>query len=116
MSIAQRTAPPAGPVVQDRREGRTRSSTGRHRISYVFVSGYVLLALAFGVLPTLYALRMSFTTSEGTFAGAENFSRVIDDFRFWPAVQHVAADLVVSEIDNLAVIPGKPQSGATRDP
>jgi pimeloyl-ACP methyl ester carboxylesterase len=33
------------------------------------------------------------------------------------AVQHVAADAVVVEIDKLsAVIPGKPQSGATRDP
>ena len=75
--------------------GRPRSSTGRHRISYVFVSGYVLLALAFGVLPTLYALRMSFTTSEGAFSGVENFSRVIDDFRFWPAVQHVAAFVAI---------------------
>jgi len=75
--------------------GRTRSSTSRHRISYVFVSGYVLLALAFGVLPTLYAVRMSFTTSEGTFSGVENFSRVIDDFRFWPAVQHVAAFVAI---------------------
>ena len=55
----------------------------------------MLLALAFGVLPTLYALRMSFTTSEGTFSGVENFSRVIDDFRFWPAVQHVAAFVAI---------------------
>ncbi|WP_082570582.1 carbohydrate ABC transporter permease [Cellulomonas sp. Root485] len=95
MSIAQLTTPPAGPAAQDRRVGRTRSSTSRHRISYVFVSGYVLLALAFGVLPTLYAVRMSFTTSEGTFSGVENFSRVIDDFRFWPAVQHVAAFVAI---------------------
>ena len=76
--------------------GRPRSLTGRwNRISYVFVSGYVVLALAFGVLPTLYALRMSFTTSEGAFSGVENFSRVIDDFRFWPAVQHVAAFVAI---------------------
>ena len=67
----------------------------RSRISYAFVSGYVLLALAFGVLPTLYALRMSVTTADGAFAGIENFSRVIDDFRFWPAVQHVAAFVAI---------------------
>jgi len=70
--------------------------TGRwNRISYAFVSGYVLLALAFGVFPTIYALRMSFTSSEGTFSGVDNFQRVIDDFRFWPAVQHVAAFVVI---------------------
>jgi pimeloyl-ACP methyl ester carboxylesterase len=32
------------------------------------------------------------------------------------AVQHVATDVVVEEIGKLTVIPGKPRSGATRDP
>lgn len=96
MSIAQRTTSPAGPATRDRRAGRPRSLTGRwNRISYAFVSGYVLLALAFGVFPTIYALRMSFTSAEGTFSGVDNFQRVIDDFRFWPAVQHVAAFVVI---------------------
>ena len=96
MSIAERTTSPAGPATRDRRAGRPRSLTGRwNRISYAFVSGYVLLALAFGVFPTIYALRMSFTSSEGTFSGVDNFQRVIDDFRFWPAVQHVAAFVVI---------------------
>lgn len=96
MSIAERTTSPAGPSTRDRRAGRPRSLTGHwNRISYAFVSGYVLLALAFGVLPTIYALRMSFTSSEGTFSGVDNFSRVIDDFRFWPAVQHVSAFVAI---------------------
>ncbi|WP_456825589.1 carbohydrate ABC transporter permease [Cellulomonas sp. P5_E12] len=96
MSIAERTTSPAGPATRDRRAGRPRSLTGRwNRISYAFVSGYVLLTLAFGVFPTIYALRMSFTSSEGTFSGVDNFQRVIDDFRFWPAVQHVAAFVVI---------------------
>ena len=96
VSISELTTSPAGPATRDRRAGRPRSLTGRwNRISYAFVSGYVLLALAFGVFPTIYALRMSFTSSEGTFSGVDNFQRVIDDFRFWPAVQHVAAFVVI---------------------
>jgi multiple sugar transport system permease protein len=96
VSISELTTSPAGPATRARRAGRPRSLTGRwNRISYAFVSGYVLLALAFGVFPTIYALRMSFTSSEGTFSGVDNFQRVIDDFRFWPAVQHVAAFVVI---------------------
>jgi len=96
VSISELTTSPAGPATRDRRAGRPRSLTGRwNRISYAFVSGYVLLALAFGVFPTIYALRMSFTSSEGTFSGVDEFLQEIDDFRFWPAVQHVAAFVVI---------------------
>jgi multiple sugar transport system permease protein len=49
----------------------------------------VLLLLAFGFGPTLYALFLAFTKL-GVFVGVDNFVKVFGDFRFFPAVQHVA--------------------------
>jgi multiple sugar transport system permease protein len=62
---------------------------------YAFSSLYALLLVAFGVLPTLYALYLSFTGSDGSFVGGSNYARVVVDFRFWPAVGHVASYLVI---------------------
>lgn len=62
--------------------------------AYVFSSGYVLLLLVFGVLPMVYALYLSFTKS-GQFVGLDNYVKAIGDYRFLPAVQHVAAFLVI---------------------
>ncbi|MCB2175337.1 MAG: sugar ABC transporter permease [Actinomycetales bacterium] len=73
-------------------------------MSYVFVSGYVLFALAFGVLPTLYALWMSLTGSQGGFAGLDNFVRAWQDFRFLPAVGHVAAFVGVWLVSLLVLV------------
>ena len=60
----------------------------------MFSSGYVLLLLAFGVGPMLYALYLSFTKA-GAFVGLDNFVKVFGDFRFFPAVQHVALFVVI---------------------
>jgi multiple sugar transport system permease protein len=60
----------------------------------VFSSGYVLLLLVFGVLPMVYALYLSFIKS-GKFVGLDNYVKAVGDFRFLPAVQHVAAFLVI---------------------
>lgn len=62
---------------------------------YAFSSLYAVLLVAFGVLPTLYALYLSFTGSDGSFVGGSNYARVVVDFRFWPAVGHVASYLVI---------------------
>jgi multiple sugar transport system permease protein len=81
--------------------GRRRSvrpggrAPGRTPIGYLFVSLYALLALAFGVLPSLYAVQLAFTNADGGFAGFANFAKVLGDFRFWPAVLHVTAYLVI---------------------
>jgi multiple sugar transport system permease protein len=64
-------------------------------MSYGFVSVYAILALVFGVLPALYALYLAFTDAEGGFAGPANFTKVVGDFRFWPAVTHVALYLAI---------------------
>ena len=76
---------------------RRRPQTGARAqafAAYVFSSGYVLLLLVFGVLPMVFALFLSFTKS-GQFVGLDNYVKAVGDFRFWRAVQHVAAFLVI---------------------
>ncbi|GIM97344.1 sugar ABC transporter permease [Paractinoplanes toevensis] len=67
----------------------------RSATSYGFVALYAALTVAFGILPSLYAVYLAFTTGEGSFAGFANFTKVIGDFRFLPAVGHVAFYLVI---------------------
>jgi multiple sugar transport system permease protein len=63
-------------------------------MGYTFSSGYGILLLAFGVMPALYAIFLAFTKN-GAFVGFDNFVKVFGDYRFFPAVQHVAIYLVV---------------------
>lgn len=98
MTVADQTIPPAGeagPAAAPRRPA-SRGGGGTHSaMSYGFVAFYAVLTVAFGVLPALYAVYLAFTTAGGGFAGADNFSRVIGDFRFLPAVSHVALYLAI---------------------
>lgn len=87
-------AAPAATLVKERAADRPPARRG-NAMSYGFVSLYAVLALAFGVLPALYAFYLAFTDGEGRFAGMTNFSKVAGDFRFWPAVRHVALYLVL---------------------
>jgi len=76
---------------------RRRPQTGASAqafAAYVFCSGYVVLLLVFGILPMIFALYLSFTKS-GQFVGLDNYVKAVGDFRFLPAVQHVAAFLVI---------------------
>ena len=93
MTTAEQGARPA--VNTRRRPARPRSAGPRGSISYGFIALYVALTIAFGVLPALYALYLAFTDESGGFAGFANFAKVIDDFRFLPAVGHVAFYLVI---------------------
>lgn len=63
-------------------------------MGYVFSSGYAVLLILFGIAPALYAVFLAFTRG-GAFVGFDNFIRVFGDYRFWPAVQHVAVYLVI---------------------
>lgn len=94
------TAPAAAVASSEARRGREPRSSARRRpdrsqsrIGYIFVSGYAILLLAFGIIPTLYAVFLSFTKN-GSFAGVDNFVKVFTDYRFLPAVMHVAIYLV----------------------
>ncbi|GHH65407.1 carbohydrate ABC transporter permease [Promicromonospora soli] len=75
------------PGTRTARHGSIERSRGR--MSYLFVSGYTVLLFTFGLAPTLYAAYLSLT-KEGQFVGFDNFVQVIQDFRFGPAVLHVA--------------------------
>jgi multiple sugar transport system permease protein len=64
------------------------------RTGHAFVAAYVVLLVAFGVVPTGYAIYFAFTEAGGSFTGLSNFTSAVDDFRFVPAVEHVALYLV----------------------
>jgi multiple sugar transport system permease protein len=54
-----------------------------------FVLPYLPLLIAFGIAPTIYALELAFTHTNGSWAGLHNFVRTANDFRFLPALKHI---------------------------
>ena len=82
---AIRPAPGPGP-----RPRRRRLAAG-----HLFVSGYVVLLALFGVIPVIYSLYLALTRPTGGFAGLGNFIQTAEDYRFVPAIEHVAAFLVL---------------------
>jgi multiple sugar transport system permease protein len=60
------------------------------RAGHTFVAAYTVLLIAFGVVPTGYAIYYAFTDNADSFSGLSNFTTAFDDFRFGPAVGHVA--------------------------
>ena len=90
-SVDARRLAPATPL---RPVGSSRPRRGG-RAGYLFVSGYTVLLLAFGVVPTAYALYLAFTNDQGQFTGLGQFSRVVRDFRFGPAFAHIAVYLAM---------------------
>lgn len=79
------------PAARGRRVSAVRSQA---RFGAAMTSAYTLFLLAFGVLPALYAVYLAFTRN-GAFEPFGNFARVFADYRFGPAVLHVAFYLVV---------------------
>ncbi|MET8846997.1 sugar ABC transporter permease [Amycolatopsis sp. NPDC004625] len=67
----------------------------RHRAGYGFVAAYVVLLIAFGVVPTVYAISFAVTDAGGRFTGLTNFVTAAGDFRFGDAVGHVALYLLL---------------------
>lgn len=64
------------------------------RTGHGFVAAYVILLVAFGVVPTGYAVYFAFTGTDNTFAGLANFAAAAADFRFVSSAGHVALYLV----------------------
>jgi len=64
------------------------------RMGLALSSLYALFLLFFGILPSLYALYLAFT-KRGAFVGFDNFAKVLKDYRFLPAVEHVGLYLLV---------------------
>ncbi|MEY9841156.1 carbohydrate ABC transporter permease [Streptacidiphilus sp. EB103A] len=73
---------------------RTSRAPRRGPVGYAFIAGYVVLLAAFGIVPTVYAIYFAFTNADGAFTGLGNFTAAAADFRFLPAVGHVALYLV----------------------
>ncbi|MEV3858697.1 sugar ABC transporter permease [Streptomyces sp. NPDC050095] len=83
------------------------SSTARQsRAGTAFVAGYTLLLIAFGVLPTGYAVYFAFTETGGRFTGFSNFLTAARDFRFMDAVGHVAVYLVLWLVSLVVLVVG----------
>ncbi|MDX3762322.1 carbohydrate ABC transporter permease [Streptomyces mirabilis] len=78
----------AGSATRRRRGGARQSRAGM-----AFVAAYVVLLIAFGVLPTAYAIYFAFTDAGGRVTGFTNFVTTAQDFRFLDAVGHVATYL-----------------------
>lgn len=87
-------ADPRTDADRQRPSRKRRPDRSQARIGYAFSSGYAFLLLAFGLVPTVYAAYLAFTKN-GAFAGLDNFTKVFKDYRFWPAVQHVALFVAV---------------------
>jgi len=86
------------------RPGRAGSTTrSQARIGIVFSSGYSLFLFFFGLLPALYAIFLAFT-NDGAFAGFDNFVRIFKDYRFLPAVGHVALYVLVWLVSLLLLV------------
>ena len=93
------TAAPS-PAVREQRtgpaQGRSAGPRNRHGLAgYAFVSGYVVLLLAFGVLPAGYAIWLALSNSRGQFVGVGNFTRTFGDYRFGPAFLHIGLYLLI---------------------
>lgn len=64
------------------------------RADHGFVAAYVLFLIAFGAVPTVYAIYFAFTSADGKLNGLSNFATAARDFRYLPAIGHVALYLV----------------------
>ncbi|MFD8126029.1 carbohydrate ABC transporter permease, partial [Streptomyces mirabilis] len=84
------TPPPPRPGAPPR---RVRGAPPPPRAGMAFVAAYVVLLVAFGVLPTAYAIYFAFTDAGGKVTGFSNFVTTAQDFRFMDAVGHVATYL-----------------------
>ncbi|HJP73759.1 MAG TPA: sugar ABC transporter permease [Pseudonocardiaceae bacterium] len=74
------------------------TTTGRARwpgrSGHGFVALYTLLLIAFGIVPTGYAIYFAFTDAGNGFAGLSNFISAASDFRFLSAIEHVGLYLI----------------------
>jgi multiple sugar transport system permease protein len=79
--------------------GRVAASPPRRalrpgRSGHGFVAVYTLLLIAFGLVPTGYAVYFALTDAGNRFAGLSNFISAASDFRFPAAAEHVGLYLV----------------------
>ncbi|MCU1556368.1 MAG: putative transporter permease protein [Microbacteriaceae bacterium] len=86
-----RLTAPAAPSPARRRTPRRRAGLA----GYLFVAGYAILLLAFGIFPTVYAIYLALTNDRGQFTGLNQFVKVVQDYRFGPAFTNILIYLVM---------------------
>jgi multiple sugar transport system permease protein len=70
------------------------------------VAGYVILLVAFGVVPVAYGIYFAFTNADNYFAGFSNFVQSAKDFRYVPAFEHIGVYLVIWLIALVVLVTG----------
>ncbi len=73
---------------------------------HAFVAGYVILLLAFGVVPVGYGIYFAFTNADNYFAGFSNFVQSAQDFRYVPALEHIGLYLVIWLVALVVLVTG----------
>ncbi|MFD4872448.1 carbohydrate ABC transporter permease [Streptomyces sp. NPDC058420] len=92
------------PVDSARR--RPPGARRQSRAGAAFVAGYVVLLIAFGVVPTAYAVYFAFSNAQGAFTGFDNFVTTMQDFRFVPALGHVGLYLLFWLVSLVLIVVG----------
>jgi multiple sugar transport system permease protein len=77
-----------------------------NRSGYFFVAGYVIQLIAFGIVPTLYALWLSISNSRGQLVGLGNFTRTFTDYRFAAAFTHIMVYVVIWLVTLMVLVVG----------
>ena len=67
----------------------TRKRGLHHAHGLAFIAPYLPFLIVFGILPMIYALYLAVTSESGGWAGIDNFTRTIRDYRFVPAFEHI---------------------------
>ncbi|SHN12657.1 carbohydrate ABC transporter permease [Cryptosporangium aurantiacum] len=83
-----------------------RSRERRGKAGYFFVSGYVVLLVAFGILPTLYAIWLSLSNSRHQLVGLGNFTRTFTDYRFAAAFTHIVVYVAIWLLTLMVLVVG----------
>ena len=65
------------------------------RAGHAFTAGYVILLVAFGVVPVAYGIYFAFTNADNYFAGLSNFTAAARDFRYLPSLEHIGLYLAI---------------------
>jgi multiple sugar transport system permease protein len=73
-----------------------RGELRRTATGWLFAAPYVLLLVAFGLIPAGYALYESLhTLAKPGSLSLGNWELIVNDFRFWPAVQNVGIFMII---------------------
>jgi multiple sugar transport system permease protein len=87
-------------AVASRQAGRKAGSWHRRRAeargAAILAGPYVVVLVLVGLVPAVYAIYQSLSSSTGTgFAGLANFRLVVSNFQFWPAFEHVGLVILI---------------------